>query len=154
MCFHVPTGCRIYSGGWPSIPRRSFNDTSHSTTMAIKKSTVLSVLFLILILSTETNLVKIHRASPRNSKSKSTGQDLENNGWLCRYLPDFTSLFTKNKEAWLYSIPCTILVGLCGVFPLLVIPVESGHALREGGKLSVENITKEFRHILVLWSRC
>ncbi|KAK3706770.1 hypothetical protein QZH41_015335 [Actinostola sp. cb2023] len=99
--------------------------------MAITKSTVFAVLFLVLVLSTETaNLVKIHRASPR-IKSKSPQ---ENNGWfsMCRYLPDFSRLFSKNKEAWLYSIPCTFLVGLCGVFPLLVIPVESGQALKEG----------------------
>lgn len=102
--------------------------------MAINKSTVFALLFLLLLLSTETSLVKIHRASPR-PKTKLTQ---ENNGWfaMCRFLPDFSSLFSKNKDAWIYSIPCTILVGLCGVFPLLVIPVESGHALREGGEFS------------------
>lgn len=100
--------------------------------MAIKKSTVFTVFFLLLMLSTETDLVKIHRASPR-SKSKVTQ---ENNGWstMGRFLPDLSTLFTKNKQAWLYSIPCTFLVCLCGVFPLLVIPVESGQALKEGGK--------------------
>lgn len=100
--------------------------------MAISKGTVLTVFLLLLLFSTESDLVKIHRASPRN-KSK---LPQENNGWftMSRILPDFTTLFTKNREAWLYSIPCTFLVGLCGVFPLLVIPVESGHALREGGK--------------------
>lgn len=109
--------------------------------MAISKGTVLTVFLLLLLFSTESDLVKIHRASPRN-KSK---LPQENNGWLtmCRYIPDFSSLFTKNREAWLYSIPCTFLVGLCGVFPLLVIPVESGHALREGGKLTCSTFTTQ-----------
>lgn len=49
----------------------------------------------------------------------------------CKFLPDLSKIFVK-KEAWLYSIPATILVGMCGIFPLLVIPVETGHALREG----------------------
>jgi len=133
VCYPVLTGCASWSGGRCSEQLISVDDRSTAKAMAITKSTVFAVLFLVLVLSTETaNLVKIHRASPR-IKSKSPQ---ENNGWfsMCRYLPDFSRLFSKNKEAWLYSIPCTFLVGLCGVFPLLVIPVESGQALKEGGK--------------------
>ena len=80
-------------------------------------------------------MVKIHRAIPRNSKPARTDTEASWFGFEpCKFLPDLSKIFVK-KEAWLYSIPATILVGLCGIFPLLVIPVEAGHALREGGKL-------------------
>lgn len=79
--------------------------------------------------------MKIHRAVPRNAKQQRAEEE---SSWLgfepCKFLPDLSKIFVK-KEAWLYSIPATILVGMCGIFPLLVIPVETGHALREGGKL-------------------
>lgn len=96
------------------------------------------LLFLWLsILVSETALVKIHRAVPRNFKPTRTETDTIWFGFEpCKFLPDFSKIFVK-KEAWLYSIPATILVGLCGIFPLLVIPVEAGHALREGGKLEI-----------------
>ena len=79
-------------------------------------------------------MVKIHRAIPRNAKPTRA----DDSSWFgfepCKFLPDLSNIFVK-KEAWLYSIPATILVGMCGIFPLLVIPVEAGHALREGGEL-------------------
>ena len=34
------------------------------------------------------------------------------------------------SETWAYSIISAVLVGLSGIFPLLVIPLESGKALR------------------------
>jgi len=37
-------------------------------------------------------------------------------------------------ETWAYSIISAVLVGLSGIFPLLVIPLESGKALRDGGE--------------------
>lgn len=84
------------------------------------------------VLVFETSMVKIHRAIPRNSKPVRTDTDASWFGFEpCKFLPDLSTIFVK-KEAWLYSIPATILVGLCGIFPLLVIPVEAGHALREG----------------------
>jgi len=77
-------------------------------------------------------MVQIHRAVSRNFKPARTETDASWFGFEpCKFLPDLSKIFVK-KEAWLYSIPATILVGLCGVFPLLVIPVEAGHALREG----------------------
>ena len=97
----------------------------------------LSILIFLwlLVLVSETAMVKIHRAIPRNAKP--TRAD-DSTSWLgfepCKFLPDLSNIFAK-KEAWLYSIPATILVGMCGIFPLLVIPVEAGHALREGGEL-------------------
>lgn len=100
----------------------------------ISWTTVLLFLWLSVLVS-ETAMINIHRALPRNSKPSQAETD---SSWFgfepCKFLPDLSKIFVK-KEAWLYSIPATILVGLCGVFPLLVIPVEAGHALREGGKL-------------------
>ena len=102
-----------------------------------KISWILVLIFLWLsVFVHDTATVKIHRAIPRNSKPTRAESE---ESWLgfepCKFLPDLSTIFI-NKEAWLYSIPATILVGLCGIFPLLVIPVEAGHALREGGKLS------------------
>ena len=100
-----------------------------------KSSLIHVLLFLWLsVFAYDTASVKIHRAIPRNSKA-TRGETEES--WFgfepCKFLPDLSTIFI-NKEAWLYSIPATILVGLCGIFPLLVIPVEAGHALREGGE--------------------
>lgn len=99
---------------------------------------LLPALFILSLLVCETNLVKIHRAYPRSAKAKfeSTSRTTnERNSIfsLCEYLPDLSRIFIK-KEVWFYSILATLLVGMCGIFPLLVIPVESGHALREGGE--------------------
>lgn len=98
-----------------------------------KISWILILVFLWLsVFVSDTAMVKIHRAIPRNSKLTRAEPEPS---WLgfepCKFLPDLSTIFI-NKEAWLYSIPATILVGLCGIFPLLVIPVEAGHALREG----------------------
>ena len=93
----------------------------------------LLVLWLSVLVS-ETAMVKIHRVGPGSL----TATQAETANWCsfepCKYLPDLSKIFAK-KEAWLYSIPATILVGLAGVFPLLVISVEAGHSLREGGRL-------------------
>lgn len=37
-------------------------------------------------------------------------------------------------EVWIYSICGSIAVGLSGIFPLLVIPIEAGPALKHGGE--------------------
>ena len=39
-------------------------------------------------------------------------------------------------EVWCFSIFGAILVGLSGIFPLLVIPIEAGPALKHGGKIA------------------
>ena len=39
-----------------------------------------------------------------------------------------------SRETWIYSLISAMLVGLSGIFPLLVIPLEAGKALRKGGK--------------------
>lgn len=39
-----------------------------------------------------------------------------------------------SRETWILSMISALLVGLSGIFPLLVIPLEAGKALRKGGK--------------------
>ena len=98
----------------------------------------LLVLWLSVLVS-ETAMVKIHRTGSRNVITQT-----DNESWcdfeLCEHLPDISKVFAK-KEAWLYSIPATILVGMAGVLPLLVISVETGHSLREGGRIKLNLIS-------------
>lgn len=39
------------------------------------------------------------------------------------------------SEVWIFSVCGSIAVGLSGIFPLLIIPIEAGPALKHGGKL-------------------
>lgn len=48
--------------------------------------------------------------------------------------PTRTIRLGHTNETWVYSIISAVLVGLSGIFPLLVIPLESGKALRDGGE--------------------
>ena len=41
------------------------------------------------------------------------------------------------REVWLYAILSSVLVGLSGIFPLLVIPIEAGPSLQKGGELAL-----------------
>ena len=63
---------------------------------------------------------KIHRAGPR---------PIFKNGVNTVEFPGDLSL---DYNPWFYALCGTLLVGLAGIFPLLVIPVEAGHKLREG----------------------
>jgi len=47
---------------------------------------------------------------------------------------EFGNMFNANYETWVYSICGAILVGLTGIFPLLVIPMEAGPSLKHGGR--------------------
>jgi len=50
-------------------------------------------------------------------------------------------------EIWACSVIASAVVGLSGIFPLLVIPLEAGEALRKGGECSLVikiNILKAF----------
>lgn len=39
-------------------------------------------------------------------------------------------------QTWVFSVVSACLVGLSGIFPLVVIPIEAGRSLRSGGKTS------------------
>ena len=57
---------------------------------------------------------------------------------LNTFVDGFHALSPSNQmlEIWMFSIIGTVLVGLSGLFPLLVIPLESGPALKHGGEYS------------------
>ena len=38
-------------------------------------------------------------------------------------------------KVWVYSVLASVLVGLTGILPLLIIPLKAGDALRKGGKV-------------------
>lgn len=65
----------------------------------------------------------IHRAVHTRRRPK------QESGFLARF-------YTKLKASWL-AIPASFLVGCTGIFPLLVIPVQSGKSLKEGSKYGV-----------------
>ncbi|XP_052772001.1 zinc transporter ZIP13-like [Mya arenaria] len=55
--------------------------------------------------------------------------DCESSGFLCYFN---TKMFQNNYETWCYSLFGAALVGLSGIFPLLVIPIQAGPSLRHG----------------------
>lgn len=50
-----------------------------------------------------------------------------------RALADFFA--SERADVWLCSLVGSVAVGLTGIFPLLVIPIEAGEALKTVGKL-------------------
>lgn len=56
-------------------------------------------------------------------------------------LPGFQAvadfLASEHAHVWLFSLVGSVVVGLSGIFPLLVIPIEAGAALKTEGKRSV-----------------
>ena len=48
-------------------------------------------------------------------------------------LADFFA--SERADVWLCSLVGSVAVGLTGIFPLLVIPIEAGAALETAGKL-------------------
>ncbi|XP_078668398.1 zinc transporter ZIP13-like [Branchiostoma floridae x Branchiostoma belcheri] len=82
------------------------------------------LVFVLLIVAAVGCQAEIHRAKPQRpqrAQLESTRQDLsesEDGG--------------RPEHVWLYSFLGSVAVGMCGVFPLLVIPLEAGPALRKG----------------------
>ncbi|XP_035673389.1 zinc transporter ZIP13-like [Branchiostoma floridae] len=82
------------------------------------------LVFVLLIVATVGCQAEIHRAKaqrPQRAPPESTRQDLSGSGDEA-----------KPENVWLYSFLGSVAVGMCGVFPLLVIPLEAGPALRKG----------------------
>lgn len=50
-------------------------------------------------------------------------------------------LASEHANVWLLSLVGSLAVGLSGVFPLLVIPIEAGAALKTEGKRCTETKT-------------
>lgn len=64
------------------------------------------------------------------------GHVAASSGPLCeKETPSLGDLFSIERlDAWICSLIGSFMVGLSGVFPLLVIPFETGAALRSEGK--------------------
>lgn len=101
--------------------------------MACYQHLVYVMIVIYAICSTYTT-AEIHRAKPTVLK----------NGVKAKRPPDVAldsesqdmteEVSSRTYEIWAYSLLSSVLVGLSGIFPLLVIPLESGCALRHGGK--------------------
>jgi len=76
------------------------------------------VFLAVCFLALEFADCNIHRAVHTRRRPK------QESGFLARF-------YTKLKKSWL-AIPASFLVGCTGIFPLLVIPVQSGKTLKEG----------------------
>lgn len=50
----------------------------------------------------------------------------------------------SSYDVWLYSILGAVVVGLSGIFPLLVIPLEAGPSLKHGGKVRELSMSRVF----------
>ncbi|XP_016403468.1 zinc transporter ZIP13-like, partial [Sinocyclocheilus rhinocerous] len=51
--------------------------------------------------------------------------------WCIKDLLDLDKLFSiDNLDVWFYSLVGSIAIGLSGIFPLLVIPIEAGTTLK------------------------
>lgn len=88
----------------------------------------IAICILLAVLRTVESGGKIHRAmspSPKGKGKNGVNQSSD--------LEEMSSVFENNITPWLYAIPATLLVGMTGIFPLLVIPVEAGQKLKEGG---------------------
>ena len=81
---------------------------------------------------------EIHRAKTLRAKSAvKSGRRLDSDAAPPR--PDQPHRGAEgghSSETWIYSLLSASLIGLSGVFPLLVIPLEAGDSLKTGGKLS------------------
>ena len=103
---------------------------------------------LILILAVVSH-AELHRAktsskygnNPKPSGRRLNGRTEVHHQYLDHYPPKASQpshTLKPNRghssETWVYSIISALLVGLSGIFPLLVIPLESGKALRDGGE--------------------
>ena len=47
---------------------------------------------------------------------------------------DLSKAGGHSRETWIYSLISATLVGLSGIFPLVVIPLEAGKGLKKGGE--------------------
>jgi hypothetical protein len=127
---------------------------------SISTVTVIIVgLALILLTITSSSIAEIHRAKSISSKPHHAGrsaaikhrliqaQQLQASTYwnvtrLIDVFQEWLQSITDNDRfnVWSYSLLSAGLVGLSGIFPLLVIPLEAGEALKRGGKYNFSNL--------------
>ena len=93
--------------------------------------TLLVVGFLVIVLAND-GIGTIHRA--KNAKKTFSARNYSPG--LNTETVDLQLAGGHSRETWVYATISAMLVGLSGIFPLLVIPIEAGKALRKGGKCS------------------
>ena len=91
-----------------------------------------SIGLIIIVLTIDLTRQEIHRAKPAHQKSSAKSGKV---GYVAAAAESFEVMSEFNLEIWAYSVIAASLVGLSGIFPLLVIPIESGPALKHGGKI-------------------
>ena len=96
--------------------------------------TLLIVGFVVIVLA-NGGIGTIHRA--KNAKKTFSARNYNPD-------PNRESMETEqfagshSRKTWVYATISAMLVGLSGIFPLLVIPIEAGKALRKGGKWTLD----------------
>lgn len=98
------------------------------------------VVFCICGLFPSLSSADIHRANAKKLARKAAAAQAANEGQ--RWCPEnvftlrsWSELFAGERiDAWICSLIGSVIVGLSGVFPLLVIPIEAGAALKSKGK--------------------
>lgn len=91
-------------------------------------------LFLITISLIQTTDGEIHRAKSSNEHHKNRHKS----SYVAKQPVADASRSMEHLDAttytWIFASLGSILVGLSGIFPLLIIPIESGPALKHGGE--------------------
>ena len=102
-----------------------------SQSMAFYRWTSIGLIIFVLVINVTRQ--EIHRTKPVYQKSLPKSGKL---GYVdtAAESDKFEVMSEFNWEIWTYSVIASSLVGLSGIFPLLVIPMEAGPALKHGGK--------------------
>ena len=94
-----------------------------------------SIGLIILVLVIDVTRQEIHRTKPAHQKFAAIKSGREDYvAAAAESDKSFEVMSEFNWEIWTYSVIAASLVGLSGIFPLLVIPMEAGPALKHGGK--------------------
>lgn len=101
-----------------------------------RRSLAVAAVAICVLLMIEFSDGEIHRAkkSKPNLRSKTSkypqSDDIQMSGKEDSRLEIL--FFGHTRETWIYAVVSAILVGLSGIFPLLVIPIDAGKALQKG----------------------
>lgn len=94
---------------------------------------------------------EIHRAKSPHIKSNSRNtRTTSADSNVAQHFEETSDIMEDERaryEVWIYSICGSIAVGLSGIFPLLIIPIEAGPALKHGGKFCFIHSLILHRHI-------
>ncbi|XP_072905175.1 zinc transporter ZIP13 isoform X2 [Hemitrygon akajei] len=101
-----------------------------------KHFSTIVIVFCVCGLFPSLSSADIHRANAKKLTRKAAAAQAANeNQWWCPEnvfeLRSWSELFSGERvDAWICSLIGSVMVGLSGVFPLLVIPIEAGATLK------------------------